>query len=62
MPPEVWLILGALLGLGVGCGATWYLVRRQDRLNLHSADARIKEIVSRAENNAANVLPYSQRR
>ncbi len=60
MPPEVWLILGLVLGLGVGSGAAWFLVRRQDRLNLHSADARIKEIVSRAEKNAENILKEAE--
>jgi ribonucrease Y len=60
MPPEVWLILGLVLGLGVGGGAAWFLVRRQDRLNLQSADARVKETVSRAEKNAENIVKEAE--
>ena len=62
MPPEavVWSSLAAILGLVLGGGATWYLVRRQDRLNVDSADSRARERVSQAEKNADNILKEAE--
>src|SRR5687767_4113752 len=61
MPPEVvWPIVAALVGIAIGGGSTWYLVRRQDRLNLHSADTRVRELVTQAEKNAENILKESE--
>jgi ribonuclease Y len=61
MPPEVvWSVVTALVGLAIGGGSTWYLVRRQDRLNLHSADTRVRELVSQAEKNAENILKEAE--
>jgi ribonuclease Y len=51
----VWICLAALLGLGIGAGATYKLVRRQDRLNLGSAQHRAIEIRSQAEKEADNI-------
>lgn len=60
MPPEYWWIPAAILGMALGGGVAWFLVRRQDRLNLQSADTRIKEIVSQAEKNAENILKEAE--
>src|SRR6266496_6149427 len=61
MPPEVlWSSLAAVLGLVFGGGVTYALVRRQDRLNLHSAETRVREIVNQADKNAENILKEAE--
>lgn len=61
MPPEaLWSSLAAIVGLLLGGGVTWFMVRRQDRLNLHSADARVRDLVSQAEKNADNILKEAE--
>ncbi|MBM4068443.1 MAG: ribonuclease Y [Planctomycetes bacterium] len=49
------VILAALGGLGVGAGATFWLLRRQDRLNLSSAQHRAAEIVAQSQKEAENL-------
>ena len=51
---------GALPILLAGGGATYMLVRRQDRLNVHSAETRVKEILSQAEKNAENTVKEAE--
>jgi ribonuclease Y len=51
----LWICLAALLGLGVGAWVCHKLVRRQDRLNLTSAEHRAVEIRSQAEKEADNI-------
>ncbi|MCS7046375.1 MAG: ribonuclease Y [Gemmataceae bacterium] len=58
--PDVWSILALVLGLVIGGGGTYAWVRRQDRLNLHRADARVKELVAQAEKNAENILKEAE--
>jgi ribonuclease Y len=60
MPEVIYALVGAVLGLGVGGGATYMLVRRQDRLNVHSAEVRVKEILSQAERNAENIAKEAE--
>src|SRR5262245_46883946 len=61
MPPELqWSSLAAILGLLLGGGAAWFLVRRQDRLNLHSADARVRDLITQAEKNADNIVKEAE--
>jgi ribonucrease Y len=60
MPELVYAVLGAVLGLLAGGGATYMLVRRQDRLNVHSAETRVKEILSQAEKNAENIVKEAE--
>jgi ribonuclease Y len=58
MPAEqcvLWILLAALLGVGIGAWGSFKLVRRQDRLNLTSAQHRAIEIRSQAEKEAENV-------
>jgi ribonuclease Y len=50
----------ALLGLGIGGGVTYMLVRRQDRLNVHSAETRVREILNQAEKNAENIVKEAE--
>src|SRR5687768_11333550 len=57
---ELWSILAGLVGLGIGGGVTYFLVRRQDRLNIHSAENRCREILTQAERNAENLLKESE--
>ena len=56
----LWIVLAALLGLGVGGWCTFKLVRRQDRLNLTSAEHRAVEIRSQAEKEADNIRKESE--
>ena len=52
MSTFVWVVLiclAALLGLGVGAGVGYVLIRRHDRLNLTHAEHRAAEIVAQAE-------------
>jgi hypothetical protein len=51
----VWICLAALVSLGSGAYASFRLVRRQDRLNLNSAQHRAAEIVNNANKEAENV-------
>ncbi|HWY86043.1 MAG TPA: Rnase Y domain-containing protein, partial [Gemmataceae bacterium] len=51
----VWTCLAALLGLGIGGGIAWVLIRRVDRLNLNSAETRASELVIQAEKTAVNM-------
>ncbi len=57
MPFEcvVWICLAALLGLGIGGGAAWTLIRRADGVNLNSAEARARELVVQAQKTAENL-------
>jgi len=47
-------VLAALLGLGVGGGLAYWLIRRGDLLNLNSAETRARALVSQAEKSAEN--------
>lgn len=49
------VILAALGGLGIGAGATFWLLRRQDRLNLSSAQHRAADIVAQSQKEADNL-------
>src|SRR5438270_68527 len=51
----VCIFLAALLGLGIGGGTAWVLIRRGDRGNLNSADTRARELVIQAEKTAENI-------
>lgn len=51
----VWIIPAAFLGLGIGAGTAWVLIRRGDRLNLNSAESRSRELVIQAEKTAENL-------
>jgi ribonuclease Y len=57
MPTEsvVWICLAALVGLGSGGYASYWLVRRQDRLNLNSAQHRAADIIKQASKEAENL-------
>src|SRR5947209_16527471 len=52
--------LAALVGLGVGLWVSYKLVRRQDRLNLNSAQNRVAEIIAQAKKEADNVLKEAE--
>jgi ribonucrease Y len=52
--------LFAVGGLAVGGIACYFLIRRLDTQNLHSADTRAKELISQAEKNAENILKESE--
>jgi len=62
MPVEcvVWIVLAALVGLGTGSGATWWLVRRGDRANLQSAARRVADLEDQARKNADNILKEAE--
>ncbi len=51
----VWISLAALLALTIGGGATFWLVRRQDRLNLSSAQRRAADLLTQAHKDADNL-------
>jgi ribonuclease Y len=53
--PELVGTIAALLGLAVGGGVTFWLLRRQDRLNLNSAQHRVAELVAQAQKEADNL-------
>jgi ribonuclease Y len=53
--PVVECILAALLGLGIGGGIAWVLIRRGDRLNLNSAETRARELIVQAEKTVENM-------
>jgi ribonucrease Y len=50
----------ALLGLMGGGAATYFLLRRQDRLNLNSTEARVRQLVTQAEKNAENIVKEAE--
>ena len=52
--------LAAVLSVVAGAAASYFFLRRQDRLNLDSADARAKQLVSQAEKNAENILKEAE--
>lgn len=62
MPPEsvLWCILAALLGAGAGAAGATFWRRRQDRLDLSSAEARARDILSQAEKNAENLVKEAE--
>jgi ribonuclease Y len=51
----VWICLAAFMGLGAGAWISFKLVRRQDRLDLNSAQHRAAEIRTQAEKEADNI-------
>lgn len=51
----VWISLAALLGLTIGGGITFALLRRQDRLNLNSAQHRVAELIAQAQKDSDNL-------
>src|SRR5260370_15318807 len=50
----------ALLGLIGGGAATYFLLRRQDRINLNSTEARVRQLVTQAEKNAENIVKEAE--
>lgn len=62
LPSEciVWIGLAALLGLGAGGGATYWYVRRNERINLGSAEQRAREKVTQAEKHAENIVKEAE--
>src|SRR5262245_29249206 len=58
----VWISLAALLGLAIGGAGGVYLIRRQDRHNLSSAQNRAAELVSQAQKDAENVRKEAELR
>jgi ribonuclease Y len=63
MPVElgvVFICLAALLGLGVGGWVSYKLVRRQDLLNLNSAQHRSAELITQATKQAENLIKEAE--
>jgi ribonuclease Y len=61
MPPcVVESCLAALLGLGAGAVVTFLVIRRQDRLNLNSAQQRAREKVAQADKEAETILKAAE--
>jgi ribonuclease Y len=58
----VWIILAAVLGIGIGGVVVWALIRRGDRLNLNSASTRARELVLQAEKSAENLTKDAELR
>ena len=56
----VWTVLAALVGLGTGSGAAWWLIRRGDRLNVHSAGRRAADLQDQARKNADNIIKEAE--
>lgn len=56
----VWIILAALLGLGIGAGAAYLWIRRLDRLNLSSTQHRVEEMLTNARKEAENVYKEAE--
>src|SRR6266478_710439 len=50
----------AVLGLAGGGAFTYVWLRRQDRLNLNSAEARVGQLVTQAEKNAENIVKEAE--
>src|SRR5262245_55979185 len=58
MSPEqcaLFVSLAALLGLAIGGGGCFWLVRRHDRQNLNSAQRRSAELIAQAQKDADNL-------
>ena len=51
-----WISLAALVGLAIGWAISHRLIRRQDRLNLSSAQNQAKDLIAQAQKNAENAL------
>src|SRR5437762_8103732 len=58
----LWSCLAGLLGLGGGAFFCWKLIRRQDRLNLNSAQNRAAEILAQSAKEAENVRKEAELR
>src|SRR2546423_11219225 len=56
----VWICLAALLGLAIGALTCFKVIRRQDRLNLNSAEHRASEIVIQANKQSENLIKESE--
>lgn len=56
----VWVCLAGLGGLGLGAWIAHWWIRRQDRLNLASAEHRIKEMDADARSRAENILKEAE--
>jgi len=56
----LWYGLTALAGLVVGGAAGYFAMRRLESQNLHSSEARAKELISQAERNAENIVKESE--
>ncbi len=56
----VWTCLAALLGLAIGAGAAFKVIRRNDRLNLNSAEHRATDIVTQAHKQAENLVKEAE--
>ncbi len=56
----LWYALAGLTGLVGGAVACYFYIRRQETQNVHSAEARVKELISQAEKNAENILKESE--
>ncbi|MBI2806989.1 MAG: ribonuclease Y [Planctomycetes bacterium] len=52
--------LAALAGLAAGAAACFFVLRRLESQNLHSAEMRAKDLISQAEKNAENILKESE--
>ena len=51
-----WISLAAIVGLAIGGAISYWLIRRQDRLNLNSAQNQAKEVVAQAQKTADNTV------
>lgn len=62
MPSEcvVWIGLAAFVGLGVGGVGMYVYLRRQDRLNLGSAEQRARNLIGQAEKQAENIVKEAE--
>jgi ribonuclease Y len=54
------IVLAALLGLGVGGGVTFYLIRVSDRKNLGSAQHRVEELLANARKESENIFKEAE--
>src|SRR5436190_12942654 len=52
--------LAALAGLGVGAIVCYVWMRRVESQNLHSAEARARDLINQAEQNSVNILKSSE--
>jgi ribonuclease Y len=53
-------IAALVVGLAGGGAACYFIVRRQDRLNLASAESRAQQLVVQAEKNAENIVKEAE--
>jgi ribonuclease Y len=62
LSPEsvVFILLAALLGLGVGGFAGYKIVRRQDRISLTSAQIKSTEMIAQARKEAENIVKEAE--